>query len=336
MMAAMTVWRRHLSLERSVWFIALVLALGVVWLPAQSAHAQWDPAQQFEEGLAHFDKGEHREALPFFRNAYERTQSPNARLYVALCLSKIGKSLEAYHEMRGTLDLASELALKEEKYNQTRDTAAAELALLEKRVGKIVVAFSDGYPGAEVRVNGQLLEVEEHGVPQAVEPGDIEIVAGAPGMKLFTTVVAVSGGELQTVAIALEPGADDQADEGGGVNLSVLQIAGIGVAGAGVVGLVVFAITGSMASSKFDELEQTCPKNTTPTCSVAQFEELSDSGRTLETVANVMLGVGIALSAGGAGMIIFGGDDDAGDGAEARALVLPLPGGAGLSVGGRF
>jgi hypothetical protein len=210
--------------------------------------------------------------------------------------------------------------------------------LLEKRVGKIVVAFSDGYPGAEARVNGRLLEVEEHGVPQAVEPGDIEIIAGAPGMKLFTTVVAVAGGELETVAIALEPGAGDETDDGGGVSLSALQIAGIGVASAGVIGLAVFAVTGSMASSKFDELEQTCPKNTTPTCSVAQFEELSDSGRTLETVANVMLGVGIALSVGGAGMIIFGGDDDDDeeDGAEARALVLPLPGGAGLSVGGRF
>jgi hypothetical protein len=316
-----------------VW-LALSLALVAIAVPG---HAQWDPAKQFNEGLALFDKGEFDAAMPFFKNAFERTKSPNARLYVALCLTKLGRDLEAYREMKATLDLASTKAEIDPKYNQTRDTAAAELSQLEEKVGKVVVTFSDEYPGAEALINGELVDPSDYDVPIAVNPGEVEVSASATGMDDFATAIQVEGGQTQTVAISLEAVVMiDGEDDAGGWSPSTLQIVGLAVTGLGVAGLVVFAVTGSQAASNFAQVEDECVSR----CTGDKFIDVIDDGKSLQTIANVMLGVGIALTAGGAAMIIFGGDGDEegenSDDLEARARLLPMPGGAALTISGTF
>jgi hypothetical protein len=181
-----------------------------------------------------------------------------------------------------------------------------------------------------------------------VEPGPIEVRATADGMQPFEESVSLGAGETRTIAIALEPvsgGEEEEPDSGPGLGL--VRIIGIAVAGAGVASLVVFGVTGSIASSKFSEVEECggpCPAGD-------KYEGLIDSGKTMQTVANVMLGVGLALSVGGAAMIVFGGpsddaatngDDDVDSALDSlgveslRIGAAPLPGGAAFGLSGSF
>lgn len=306
----------------------ILIAPRVAW--AQSAQ------EAFKQGLAKFDAGDCDAALPLFETAYEDTQSPNARLYVARCLVKLGRDVEAYEAMAETLRLAREKAETEEKYAKTRDAAAAELAQLEPKIAKVVVAFDTDYDDAVLLVEGQEVPAARQGVPIAVTPGDIQITARAPGKKEHTATVEISGGETKAVAIVLEDAVvgEEEPDEGPG--LGTLRIVGIAVASAGVASMVVFAVTGSMAKSKFDEVDEACGGQTCPDDS---HNDSIDSGKTMQTVANATLGVGLALMAGGAALIIFGRPDDESTdqaGIELSPIVAPTLGGGMVGLTGRF
>lgn len=326
------------AMARIILWLALCLCSVAV---SGVAHAQWDPAQQFSEGLERFDKGDFEGALPYFKNAFERTQSPNARLYVARCLNKLERHVEAYAEMQGTVALAAEKADTDEKYAQTRDAAAAELADLETKVAKVVVAFADVYPAATATLDGRELSDAELGAPIVVAPGSVEVQATAEGKQPFSERLTLRAGETRTLAIALSDAAGATPPEGddGPSWFTPLRITGIAVAAAGVAGLVTFAVTGSIAKSKFDEVEA-CP--TTPCPAGQGYEETIDDGKTMQTVANVTLGVGIGLAVAGAALIVFGGpgdDDEPSDEARIRALrvgAAPLPGGGALAISGSF
>ena len=131
--------------------ISLFLGTSVASTPA-AAQGQTAPAvDDFASARALFNAGKVAEALPLFRDVYARSSSPNARLYVARCLRKLGRNPEAYDEMEATLREATKRAETEPKYAQTRDSAAAELALLEPLVGKLIIAVADPRPGMKKR-----------------------------------------------------------------------------------------------------------------------------------------------------------------------------------------
>ena len=303
---------------------AIVLAL---WLSPAVASAD-DAAEQFRRAIELYDDGNCDEALPLFENAFSTTQSPNARLYVARCLTQLGRLPEAYREMKGTVDVAREKAVDDDKYVATRDAAAAELAQLEPRVGKLVVAVPDAPEGTTIEVNGKPLDEAERGVPFPVDPGVLVVVARAPGKETVTREIEIAGGETKTVALVL-PDAGEAApppeEDAGGVTLSGVQIGGIVVGVLGLGGLAAFAATGSMAKSRFDQLAEECGG---VRCTDASYADVVDEGKTLQTVANVTAVVGGVLLAGGLAMIVFGGDN----GTEVSAGAVPLPGGGAGSV----
>ena len=92
-----------------------------------------------------------------------------------------------------------------------------------------------------------------------------------------------------------------------------------------------FAITGSLAKDKFDQVEDECLG---VRCTDPKYEDVIDKGKRLSLVANVTAGVGGGLLIAGALMVIFGGPlgDDAAN--EAKLHVVASPGGVGL--GGSF
>ena len=85
----------------------------------------------YAEAQKLFDKGSYADALVAFRQAYNVSSSPNARLMVGHCLVALGRRAEAYEEMTATMREAAKKAETESKYGPTRDTAATQLALLE-------------------------------------------------------------------------------------------------------------------------------------------------------------------------------------------------------------
>jgi len=292
-------------------------------------HAQSDAAQQFSEALERFHQGDCEGALPRFKQAYATTHSPNARLYIARCLVQAGRVVEGYDEMKGTVDLANRRAATDPKYFKTRDAAASELAALDGKVAKVVVAFDTEYDDAIINVSGRLLSADEHRIPLVVQPGRIEVTASAPGKLPFSATLDIAAGSVQTVGISLQ--AADKADEG----MTPLRVSGIAVTGAGAIGLLVAAITGGLASSKFAQLEDECGGTR---CTDPSHAEVVDDGKRMETIANVSLATGLLLAAGGVTMILLGNSDGEAepDDIDAQAKLIPLPGGGLFHVGVTF
>ena len=137
-----------------------------------------------------------------------------------------------------------------------------------------------------------------------------------PGGAVVEKSVKLSAGQTETVTLVLgeKAGTDEPAaaptptvtkkDEPVKTKGGSLRTIGFVVAGVGVAGMAVFAITGSMSNSKFDEVESGCGSKR---CTDPKYADTIDSGKRLETIANVGLVVGgVGLLAGGA-MILFGG-----------------------------
>jgi len=315
--------------------VAVAVALATLSLPARA-----DTATDFKEALELFEKENCNEALPKFESVVAETGSPNARIYVARCLKNMGRLDEAYEQMHQTVADATQRAETEAKYVPTRDSAAAELALLEPKIGKLVVAVVEPPDGTVVYVGSRKLDGEQLGVPVAVMPGTLDVRAEAPGREPVTREVEIAAGKTRTVTLTLDeagtttgPSQIPEEPKGSTTTMGGLRITGIVVAGLGVAGLAIGAGLAVKAQSDFDALDEECQSTTCPPTEQGRV----DDGRTLTTVANASLIAGGILAAGGAAMIIFGGDSDDGD-ASASLHLSPVLGPQvnGLTLSGRF
>lgn len=330
-------------IQKRRWIAGVLCALCLVGGAAPALAQQPAPAAraEFEAAQKLFDQGRQAEALPRFRKAYEASKSPNARLMIARCLIAMGKTTEAYEEMAATTREATLRAEADPKYAHTRDAAAAELALLERRVGRIVVALTEPGAGTIVTLNGAPLAVERVGAPVAVEPGTIVIEASRPGSAPSRREVTIGAGETKTVAFSFSPAALESAApvgprrepsppppapvaRGGGVRVAGFVVAGLGLAGMGV-----FAGAGILANSKFSSLETACGG---VRCTDPKYASTVDSGKTLDLVANIGLATGVAGIVGGTLMIALGGPAKA----TPPAAVQVGFSGTGLAVQGSF
>lgn len=300
--------------------VALVLFVTLVFAPL-TGHAGGDgkaALEAFKTAQSKYEDKDYAAALEAAKKAVDLSGSPNARLYIARSLRELGRLAEAHAEMERTLKEARDLAdAKDAKYEATRDAAAAELALLDQKVGKIIVALADAPPNTSVTLNGIPLPAAKVGKPFAVTPGKITVRAQPAGGAVVEKSVELGAGQTETVTLVLgdnpsaesdEPSApavtapkDDGAPKAKGGSLRTI---GFITAGIGVAGIAVFAVAGSMSNSKFDEVESGCGQKR---CTDPKYADTIDSGKRLETIANVGLVVGgVGLLAGGA-MILFGG-----------------------------
>jgi hypothetical protein len=326
---------------------ALVATLAVV--PAANAQklGAAQAQKEFAEAQKLYQKNRCDEALPKLERVLEATGSPNARLYVARCLRQLGKLPEAYDAMTETVRTADARASEDEHYAETRSAAAAERAALESKIVRVVIAAADAPDGLSVEVNGKPLAIERLGETIALAPGKLSLRATAPGHRDFERKLDLKAGASITVAIALhpegapvkpaaaagaspEPQPDEQAPTrdaatgGGGFGLRGWGWVTLGV---GVAGLATFGVAGSMANSRFDDLEQECGGP----CPASKQGDIDD-GRRLDLIANIGLGVGIAGVVAGTTMILLGGSKK-----EAAALkISPSASGATLHYARSF
>jgi hypothetical protein len=303
--------------------------------------------QAFDEAQRLFDERKYEQALELFRQVYAATKSPNAHIMIGSSLIALGRPVEAYDEMAATMREAAKRAETEPKYAATRDSAAQQLAVLEPKVGKVVVALDDPAAAASVTLNGAPLAPERIGVPVAVNPGSVVILAtptgGGPQMRRDVTV---NPGEMKTISIVFtreeprdkEPIIVDTSaprETGGGV-----RTAGFVVAGLGVAGMAVFGVAGMMVQGKLSTLDEECGG---ARCADPKYVDVIESGKTLALVTNIGLGVGIAGLVSGGLMIALGGPKKAapagapGSTAPAAAASIGVfPGGASIQVAGAF
>lgn len=314
--------------------------------PKQSSAAK----EHFDAAQALYDQKRYEAALVLFRQAYEETKSPNARVMIAQSLLALGRTAEAYDELSLTVREAAAKAESEPKYAKTRDGAAADLAKLENKVGKLVVTFAQGVQGARVSVNGVAVPASRLGAPMAVMPGSVEIVAEGMGPGPVKRTETIGAGETKTIVLSRDgaapvstagpaltgsgaappivtaaPSSEPVETTGGGVRTAGFVVAGIGVAG-----MALFGVSVAMSESKLDQLKKECGG---VRCSDPKYAEVVDSGKMFDLLATVGLAAGIAGVVGGSAMIIFGGPKKV---AASSAALEVTPTGAMLRYRGSF
>jgi hypothetical protein len=289
--------------------LSTTLCSGAYGAPG-AAKAGKDPVVElFQSANKLYGEKKYDAALLLFREAYGKSQSPNAHLMIGKCLLAQGDLPAAYEEFSATMREAAKRAETEPKYVDTRDAASSEIASLETKIAKVVITVVDATPSTRVLVNNVEVNKDKLGTPIAVMPGTLEIVAENLVKGKATQTEEVKAGETKPILLKVAeatpppnstpPTTTPEETTGGGV-----RKAGFAVLGVGAVGMGLFAIGGVQANSKFATLEKECGGTR---CTDPKYADLIESGKTMDLLANVGLGLGIAGIVAGTVMVIVGG-----------------------------
>ena len=303
-------------------------------LPAAATPVQREQAQaRFARGKDLLGKKNYDGALAEFRASHEIVASPNTRLEIARCLRAMGKLVRRVRRARthggrgqGAGGPGQSLPARARfgHGGAGRDRAAARLRHADhpERDGR----------HDRLRVGGEEIRRAAWGEPAPVVAGTTQVVVTTPGHAPVTRALTVAAGDKAAVTIdalsgealggAQPPAEPPPAPAPSGP----VAVADLGLRGRGRwrrPGLVTFAITGAMAHSTYDDLNNACHGGP---CPPDKDGEIS-SGKTQQTVANVALGVGIAGVAAGATLFVLSLPKSA---PASNAAIVVMPAGVGV------
>ncbi len=329
----------------------LVTALTAALSLATRATAASPPAapttqKMFTEGQRLFDAGKSAEAAALFRKLYETTRSPNAHFMLARSLIALDRLPEAYEEMSVALREATDATPTDPtRYETTRDAAAAQFALLDRKLGKIIVILVSPDAAATITLAGSPLPVGKLGVPVAVMPGMVTVEKTTPSSPPVRVEVTIAAGETKTIPLSAEKSAiraeperpvPGPATAPAPMHESHVRTSGFVVGGVGVGGLIVGVVTGIGALSKLSRLENECGGGR---CADLAYASVVDDGKRLQTITNIALTAGAAVTVVGGLMIALGGRPVAGRKPPTQKLAAgaaPTWGGAALWIAYTF
>jgi hypothetical protein len=306
-------------------------------LPPEATPVQREQAQaRFQRGKDLMGRKSYDEAIGEFRASHDIVASPNARLEVARCLVATGKLVAAYAEYGRTSVEAKELIAQDKRYQLAYDSATAERADLQPKLGFVTLTIQNPSDATRVVVGGEELRRAAWAEPAPVAAGTTEIVVTTPGHADVARSVTLDAGASTALTIDAQSGAADApaavaiaepppvALEPKRVPLRTwAYVAG----GVGVAGIGTFALFGALAHSSFTDLQSACGAGP---CPASKADEIS-SGKTKQTIANVGLAVGLVGLAAGTTLFVISLKKGT---ASPGAAVLVSP--TWVGVGGRL
>jgi serine/threonine-protein kinase len=300
---------RHAALATAV----LLAALAV---PAV-AHAEASPQDQavaqslYDDAKTLMNAKNFVQACPKLEESQRLDPSPATEFHLADCYEHIGRTASAWAAF---LEVASnsKLAGRSERETIARDRAAALVPKLTKLV--INVPAGSQTPGMVVKRNGTAVQEGQWGTALPVDQGTLSIEASAPGKQTWQTQVQAAG-EGKTASVDVPPLHDAPAAvaqptpappppspvtspsaetvAASPSNVTQRYIA-VGVAGVGVVGLVLGGVFGASALSKNSDANNGhCQANTCDADGVSLRKDAVSAGN-LSTVMFIAGGVALA------------------------------------------
>lgn len=270
--------------------VAPVLASGV-WAEDNLALAR----QRFQKGLDLFGAGDFAGALVEFRASNALYASPNSRLYVARCLSRLGRLADAFGEYERTIGEGEERAAIDPRYAEAAAAAKKEIETVRPKIARVRVQITGAVPsGTHVEVAGKVLPNEAIGLLVPVMPGTVLVRVTAEGHRDAQTTLEIAAGSTHTVQVALEPlpkttqpvvVAPAPADRTTHSGLRTAAFIGLGVTGASAIAFGVLLLE---TDREHRQLVQTCVEKP---CDDATFAAYHDRGTHLQTWTNVALGI---------------------------------------------
>jgi len=308
-------------------------------LSALSPGVHADPSSQaaaeslFSEGRAAMARGEYEEACEKFEASNQLDPAVGTVFNLANCNERRGRRALALEQFR-------EVVARLPASDPREPVASARVSELEAHVPMIALRLGHAAPaGAIVVLDARPLPPQSLNAALPVDAGEhIVIVRAAAHVDREYRVSLVDGQHVELAVDAGETAAqgDHPLDQRQGrppairaaPRRVVLGIVGVGV---GVATLGASVITGIVALSKEHSLDGSCqdkPGGGGRYCNATGLHA-ADSGRTLATVSDVTLGVGLAAAAVGAWLVFFPGSRH-----EVEATAGAIPGGASLGVRG--
>jgi len=274
-----------------------------------------------------FDEGKHLMAEGKFAPACEKLEQSQridaavgTLLYLAECYEKSGRPASAWATFReASSEARAEGQLERARVGQERSLRLEPL-LVKLTVN--VAAEDAAIAGFTVKRATEALPQSLWGASVPVDPGDYVIEATAPGYDSFSGHVTVGKESTSfdvpalhqapasavttpppavttqtgTPAYVAPSGAPPpQADAGGG--MSGGRIAGLVIAGGGVIALGIGTVFGVNAISKNDDAKKHCPRGNL--CDDPAGASLSKDANSDAVVANITVGLGAAALVGG-------------------------------------
>jgi hypothetical protein len=294
----------------------------------------------FEDGRHLVGAGKYADACPKFVESERLDPSPSTLLNLANCWEKLGRTASAWATYREAESAAS--AARRQEYVDTAERHARTLAPTLARLTVIVEKPTDGI---QVKRDGVAVGSAEWGSAIPVDAGSHSVEASAPGHKRWSTNVDVphDGAQVTASVPPLEelpvegppppPPAPASATPGpaplpaapppkGGTQRTIgLVVAGAGVVGLGVSGVLALIANGKNADSKNGCIDNVCVNTTA-------FDDRNQA-RSMGDAATVAFVAGAAaLVAGGVLWFAAPRETEPGRVASARIAVLPTVGGA--------
>lgn len=284
---------------------ALPLALAMMLAPA-SAFAQGakeNPAEAaFREGRALMQSGDLEKACAKLAESQELEPAAGTLLNLAECQEKRGLSASAW----ATYQEAAKASTARGRADWEK-LARSKVDALSKIMPRVTYTAESG---TTVKQDGVIVRVDQS-LP--VDPGTHNVEGTRPSRPPFTKTFEIRNGDKLTIAIKLEGAAPDPVPppvthpppkkpdvDTGASDGSGMRTIGLIVAGVGVVGLGVGAVTGIMAMGKHDDAVATCPSYPDRCPADGSGTRLNEDARDLASISTIAFIGGSALVAIGA------------------------------------
>lgn len=324
----MSSWIASSFLRAAPALVVLAMA-GPVW--AQSSATDKALAETlFRDGKRLFDEGKLDEACAKLQESQRIEPRLGTLLNLATCHEKQGKTASAWAEFTEAASLAA--AAKQAQRAAFARTHAADL---DKRLSRLTLTLEGPASGVALTLDGKPLSVAAIGSPIPVDPGLLKLEASAPGKQPWSEVVTIPAGpSLKAITIpALEalpqPPASPAPPPPPPSGMSAQRIAGIGVAGAGVVGLVVGSIFGARVFAQKGTIDAHCQG---AVCDRTGLDA-DATAHSSATVSTIAFTAGLTCLAGGA-VLFFTAPSSRPPATSLRIAPTFSASGAGLSIGG--
>jgi hypothetical protein len=332
--------------------LAFALVLPLLALPASSRADDAATAQALhDEAKALIADGKWSAACPKLEESFRLSPAIGTRYKLADCYQHTGRSASAWAHFVGVASTAK-AAGQTDREKEARARAAA----LEPKLSRLAIVVPDGSRanGLEIKRDGEVVGAPQWGAALPIDPGAHEVVASAPGMRVYRAQIDVAGDASTTKVIIppldaeakVEPKPDAKIDAKtdapatttasppppppeGGLSRSTVGWGFVGGGGLALVGGTVFWI---LRSSKVSTLEGECGASG-HACPASASGDIAD-GKTYNALGVGMFALGTACIAIGAGVLITGRDKDK---ASATTRIVPVAGNApGVSLAGSW
>ncbi len=341
--------------------VACLLALSVFGSAATSyadtpgADAKLVAESLFRDGRKLMDEGKIADGCRKLEESERLDPAAGTLLALATCHEREGRVATAWSEFTQSVTTA-----RRDGRTDREQFAQEHLKTLEPQLPRVVidVPATSRIDGLVLERNGTALTSITWGLPLPSDPGELRIVARAPGRKPWTSVSTVLVGdsaritvpllEVETAVPVVASASGNAASSSGAVAVDASSSSASGrrtaafvVGAAGIAALGAGTFFGIRALSKRSQSDDACPMvNGALVCTQAGVDA-NESARSSATVANIGIGVGIVAVAVAGYLFLTGHADSPAVAQTGRALHVGVapdvsPQGGGAAIVGRF